>query len=473
MSLRFGSEGARGILGVEFTYRDVLMASQAYLRVLGEEAKRGLAVGYDRRFMAEWFAQTLARDLALEGVAVHLTVSPVTSPLLSALVRARRLGGGVMLTASHNPYPCLGVKFKSSAGGSEPPERMAQVEEELSRLGEVRVASLPALRSDALAAGAENLTPAGYPNFFGLLQLELRLSPERFDRLVVVDFMHGAAAEVAPAVLSTYLPSGSLTYLRREREVTFGQSSPEPVEELLSPLCEECRRQGAIGLAFDGDGDRLAVVDEAGEVLFSHEVYSVLLHHLARERGLSGTVVRTSTLSRRIDRLAERMGFEVRQVKVGFKHVAPALMEPGVLMAGEESGGFGFGFYLPERDGILAALLFLEAVQESGMGVREWRSFLDEMLGPTFYHHLDLPTTRAGELVSRIAERPPGQVAGLRLARVECWDGVKLHFGDEATLQFRASGTEPLLRIYAEADSRGLLNQLLHLARRVVEESSD
>jgi phosphomannomutase len=471
--IRFGTDGWRAVIANEFTFANVERVAQAYaLYVLREhEATRAtkirepqgssstvapvIVVGYDRRFMSEKFAARAAEILNGNGIGVELFDTDVPTPLVSWAVRDRKAAGGVVITASHNPAEFNGFKIKAAWGGSATPETTRAVETLVD-------AQAPTRGERSSSAGAR-LTPSikSYrEQIASYVDLE-RLLATRAS--VVVDPMHGAGGRW----VESFLAGGALgvEMIRAERDPMFGGVAPEPIDRNLAPLKSRVKEMGAlVGLATDGDADRVGAVNELGETMTMHEVVPVILLHLARARSMTGGVVRTFSQSVLTKRIAAAHGLKVYETPIGFKYVADLMLREDILIGAEESGGIGVKGHLPERDGILNSLLFLEAIIAAGKPPSELVREMHREFGEFYFGRRDLTmeVSRGLELVEELARSSPQKIADCDVTSVERLDGTKLLFADESWLLFRQSGTEPMLRIYAEATSMAKRDALLN-----------
>jgi phosphomannomutase len=470
--IRFGTDGWRAVIANEFTFANVERVAQAYaLYVLREhEAARAtktrepqdssstgapvIVVGYDRRFMSEKFAARAAEVLNGNGIAVEMFDTDVPTPLVSWAVRDRKAAGGVVITASHNPAEFNGFKIKAAWGGSATPETTRAVE--------TLVDAQTPMRGERPAPAGARLTPSieSYrEQVASYVDLErLRAASGR----VVVDPMHGAGGRW----VESFLAGGALDVetIRAERDPMFGGVAPEPIDRNLAPLKSRVKETGAlVGLATDGDADRVGAVNELGETMTMHEVVPLILLHLARARGMTGGVVRTFSQSVLTKRIAAAHGLKVYETPIGFKYVADLMLREDILIGAEESGGIGVKGHLPERDGILNSLLFLEAIIAAGKSPSELVKEMHREFGEFYFGRRDLTmeVSRGLELVEELARSSPQKIAGFDVTSVEKLDGTKLLFADESWLLFRQSGTEPMLRIYSEATSTAKRDALL------------
>jgi phosphomannomutase len=471
-AIRFGTDGWRALIAREFTFENLDRVAQAYAELLkrgagepggepqGISTSPHVVVGYDRRFLSEQFAQRAAEVLAGNGLGVSLFDSDVPTPLVSWAVRERGAAGGVVITASHNPAGFNGFKIKAAWGGSAPPETTRAVEA-LVDTTEPRAAELAPDVHDGLASAAESYRR----------QIESYVDLERVRAAggrVVIDPMHGAGGRWVEG----FLGGGALEAetIRAERDAHFGGVAPEPIDRNLGPLKARVRETGAlVGLATDGDADRVGAVNEAGETMTMHEVVPVILLHLARRRGMTGGVVRTFSQSVLLKRIASALGLKLYETPIGFKYIADLMLDGDILIGAEESGGIGVRGHLPERDGILNSLLFLETIISAGKSPSELVREMHREFGEFYFGRRDLyaEVARGLRLVESLAAEPPAKVGAHSVSAIETTDGTKLVFGDESWLLFRQSGTEPVLRVYAEATSVAKMNELLEEGTRL------
>jgi phosphomannomutase len=466
MQILFGTDGWRGVIAREFTFENLALVAQATMDYLRREglAEKGLVVGYDRRFLSPDFAGRVAEIAAGNGITVWLADACTPTPAVSWAVHEKGAGAGVMITASHNPAMYNGFKIKEAFGGSARPATTKQLEETVAanQAAGRAVESMPLQEAEAAGLVCRFDARCGYLAQLGrYVDLELIRSA---GIPVLVDPMYGAGA----GFLSELVPSAE--ELHGDSNPSFGGQPPEPTEEHLTELAGLVGTgRYRVGLALDGDADRIGAVDETGAFFSSHRIFTVLLRHLYERKGLRGGVVKTVSTTRMIDLLAEKFGLELRETPIGFKHICELMLEHDILMGGEESGGLGVKGHIPERDGILMGLLLLEAMAMSGKGLRQLLDETMDEIGHFSYRRIDLSIDNGpkARLVERLRSDAPTVIAGRRVAQENFRDGFKFIFGDGAWLLIRPSGTEPVLRLYSEAGDPAVVEELLRAGREI------
>ena len=473
--IQFGTDGWRGVLGVDITVERLLPVAAAAAQELAHRApddldSRTVVIGYDRRFLAPELAEAIAS--AVRGCELEplLTETPVPTPACSWAVVQRKALGALVITASHNPAEWLGLKIKGPFGGSVEGDFTAAVERRLAAGGITTPIQGKVTRFDGRREHLDGLR-----HQFDLKTLIHGL--KAMNLKVIVDPMHGSAAGCVPELLGAEA-SGLAEEIRSARDPLFGGHPPEPLAPYLVELITAVQASTAagtpaVGLVFDGDGDRIAAVDETGRFCSTQLLMPLLIDHLGRARNLPGTVVKTVSGSDLMRRVAEGQGREVQELAVGFKYIASEMLAGQVLIGGEESGGVGFGMHLPERDALFAAMLVLEALVEGQKPLGERLDTLQHQHGGTsYYDRLDL---RLADMEARrrlevlLAESTPREVAGTAVQNVITTDGIKLRMGESHWLMLRFSGTEPLLRLYCEAPDAGRVETVLSWAKQFAE----
>ncbi len=462
--LVFGTDGWRDIIGDRFTFANVGRAAQAYADYLLERGEHLVVVGYDTRFNGDLFARRVAEVMAANGLSVLLSRGYLPTPALSFAVKHYGAGGGVMLTASHNPPAYSGFKLKGPYGGTATQD----IYENVSK----RVKGVAAEHVRPYGGETLEFFDIRKPYYDALATLVDIAALGNFSGLVWHDSMGGAGA----GWLTGFVKHARLDFEVRELHAlpspTFYGVNPEPIAPNLASLQASLQDGPAVfGAATDGDADRLGLVLPGGRFFNSHQIFAVLLDLMSR-RGERGRVVKTFTVSRLVERLAEARGLPVTETPVGFKYIVDAMLAGDVLIGGEESGGLGVAGHLPERDGLANSLLMLEAVVKSGQGLADLFGDLEAEAGWRHaYDRLDLqlPSAALKDAVVAALQDPPEDFADRLVVSVERRDGVKLNLGSDAWLLFRASGTEPALRIYCEAPSEEAVREILGAARRFVD----
>jgi phosphomannomutase len=461
--IKFGTDGWRGVIGDDFTFANVRRVAGAIAEYVREraDAKRGLVVGYDTRFLSPDCAQAAAEAAASAGIPVTLADRPTPTPAVSLAVIERRAAGAMMITASHNPSRWNGVKFKASYGGSASPAIMRRIEACLRRLDRSRPC-----RSKAAKIGTVNLAAPYLDRLKERVHLErIRASGRRF----VVDPMFGAARDC----LAKLFRDAQIPYeeIHGERNPLFPGLNPEPIEPHVEGLRRAVVAGGFdAGFATDGDADRIGAIDCSGAFVDSHKIFSILLKHLAEDLRLRGEVVRTFSTTQMVDKLAAKYRLPLHVTPIGFKYICELMLTRDILIGGEESGGIAVKGHLPERDGILNALYLAEVMADRGKTLGELVEELSSEFGPHFYGRVDLEIEmeQAKRFVRRARRFKGRRIAGMKVTGIEDLDGVKLRLGDSAWLLVRASGTENLLRLYVEAPTQERVSAVLgEIAARV------
>jgi len=456
--LVFGTDGWRDIIGERFTFANVSRAAQAYADFLHARGTPSAVVGYDTRFNGARFARRVAETLAANGVRVLLSESYLPTPALSFAVKHLRVGGGVMLTASHNPPPYNGFKLKGPYGGGATDAIYREVS---ARTAEVGVDEVRAFDAAAHPLETFDIRVPYYDALAELVDLDVLRG---FSGTLVHDAMGGAGCGWLKGFAAYAGLPLTVEELRGEPSPMFYGVNPEPIPQNLGATLEHMRASTVVfATATDGDADRLGLVLPGGAFFNSHQILALLLSVLA-DKGGRGRVVKTFTTTRLIERLAQRRGLEVLETPVGFKYIVDAMLSGEVLLGGEESGGIGVAGHIPERDGLANTLLVLETVVRSGKSVAELFGALErEADWQHAYDRVDLHLSGdalKNAVLAALAD-PPRTFAGRTVETVETLDGVKFNLSGKAWLLFRVSGTEPVLRIYCEAQSVGEVEAIL------------
>ena len=438
-----------------------------YLKQVGL-ARRGLVIGYDNRFASEDFASAAAEVVAGNGIKVYLCPKVTPTPVVCFGTVAQKAGGAIIITASHNPAIWNGFKFRDENGASVPTEVSAELEKHISQTVISEKINRVAL-AQALEQGLVeylDLTPVYLERVAKLIDLnELR----RAKLKVVIDPMYGAGA----GYFKTLLSEGNIEVveINGERNPAFPGIHPEPIAANLDKLSATVREQGAnVGLASDGDGDRIGIIDENGEFLTQLQVFALLCLYLLEIRGERGPIVKTITTTSMVDRLGEIYEVPVYETPVGFKYVAPVMIAEKALIGGEESGGYGFRGHIPERDAVPAGLYFLDLMVKTGKTPSQLLDYLYSKVGAHYYDRIDIkfPESERQRMIERISGNLPENIEGVRVVKTDTSDGFRFVLADDSWLLIRFSGTEPVLRIYAESDSKERVARLLEFGKALV-----
>ncbi|NER04891.1 MAG: phosphoglucomutase/phosphomannomutase family protein [Okeania sp. SIO3C4] len=469
--IKFGTDGWRGVIADDFTFERVSLVAPIAARILEKNYadstnnSKTVIVGYDRRFMAEEFAQVAAEAVQNAGFDVLLTDTYAPTPAFSWAAFEKQALGAIVMTASHNPGKYLGLKVKGAFGGSVPPEITQQIEDLL---------TVEVEKDRLQGSKIESFNP--WQSYCETLQKMVDINNIKYainqgKLKVFADVMHGAAAGGLQKILGVEIEE-----VNGNRDPLFDGGAPEPLPRYLSKLFKEMKsyraiNQGSlsIGLVFDGDSDRIAAVDGEGNFLSSQILIPILIEHLTTRHGFSGEVVKTISGSDLFPKVAQLYNMPIFETPIGYKYIADRMLSTKVLVGGEESGGIGYGTHIPERDALLSALYLLEAVVMSGEDLSTIYRQLQEKTGfSSVYDRIDLPLPNM-EVRSRLLEQlqnyPLTEVAGQKVVDCLTIDGYKLRLADGRWLLIRFSGTEPVLRLYCEAADMQQVKQTLEWAK--------
>lgn len=477
MPIHFGTDGWRAVISDTFTFANLRLVTQAVADMFeslvvsngnnGKEHK--IVVGYDTRFLSDRYAIDVARVLAGNGFTVLLSTSDSPTPVISYAVKASGALGGVMITASHNAPRYNGVKLKSADGASASPEMCRRVEVYLNdNEQQGRGPNLMEFEQARQMSRIIRLNPIpAYTEHIRSL-INFDVIAEGKGR-VVVDSMYGSGRGVIRTLLQG--TGYEVQEIRGEANPGFGGVHPEPIGRYLRALASAISAGlGDYGLATDGDADRIGAMDERGNFVDPHKIMSLALKYLVEKRSMTGSVVRTVSTTRMIDRLAAKYSLPLYETPVGFNHIADLMLKDNVLIGGEESGGISFKGHIPEGDGILMGLLLIEMVASSGTSLSELVENLLAEVGPVHYERSDLRLKRPVEknaMVRRLQDEAPAEIGGESLSQVNATDGVKYIFADDSWLLIRPSGTEPVLRVYAEGRTPEMVKAMLEYGEGV------
>lgn len=458
MVIRFGTSGWRSIIADEFTYKNVRLVTKAvcsYLKKESSESGQTLIVGHDSRFMGESFAQVAADIAESKGFRVLLCNSPTPTPTVSYAIKSEKAVGAINFTASHNPPEYQGIKFSTADGAPALPEITKQLEQ--------------LIESESQTEDAGGGTIERYdarPGYLDDLKTKIR-----FDQIAegkgkyAYDPLWGTGRGYLDKVLRDY--GLEVETLHDWRDVTFGGKSPEPGETQIVELREAVKAKNlTLGLATDGDGDRFGVIDSNGEMIAPNELVALLADYLAESRGWTEGLARSVATSHLIDRVAENRGLKLYETPVGFKFIGELINKDEIILGGEESAGLSIKGHYPEKDGILACLLAAEAVAVRGKSLTEQLKELYNRVGKLESGRIGVKLT--DEIAKSLKEKlsqEPSEIGGKRVETINRMDGVKFIFADKSWMLMRPSGTEPMVRIYAETENKEDLEVLLEQGR--------
>jgi len=459
-AIKFGTDGWRGLIADDFTFENVRRVAGAIATYVlsAEDPKRGVIIGFDTRFLSQNAARVVSEVIAAAGIPVLLSNDCLPTPAVSYAVKSRGAAGGVMITSSHNPWNWNGVKFKAKFGGSATPAIMKQIEEYLGRDAMPKGSEAAVEEQDLKKPYVEAICKFADLNLIARAKFKL-----------VVDSMYGSGR----GMLSGIFQERGVEHLaiRQEHNPLFPGINPEPIEPHVKMLQEAVVRERAdAGLATDGDADRIGAVAEDGSFVDSHKIICILERWLLERKKWPGDVVRAFNTTRMIDRIAAKHGRKLHECPIGFKYIADIMMEHEVVIGGEESGGIGYSRFLPERDGVLNCLLLANVMAEEGKPLGQLVADLQREFGPHYYGRRDLhiPDEVKQNAIQRARAESTTKLGKYGILKKEYMDGVKFFLdapangaGAEAWVLFRASGTEPLLRLYSEAASKELVSEIL------------
>lgn len=469
-AIKFGTDGWRAVIAEDYTFDNVRACAASVAMYLKKHdlAERGLIVGYDARYASENFAIAVAEVVAAAGIKVAMSRALCPTPVVSYSIIDRKAGGGVVITASHNPWQWNGFKYKPEYGGSAAPEIVAQLEEPLPSLVGRAIKTMPI--DDARAAGLVTDFDERTPY---LAQIARLIDLDRLKAAglrVCYDAMYGTGAGYVNALLDG--GKTTVTELHGHRNPVFpGMHAPEPIARNLTEMAATMAAgKFDAGIATDGDADRVGIADERGNFIDQLQVFGLLTYYMLEARGERGAIVKSVTTTAMVQRLGEIYGVPVHETQVGFKFLGPKMMETDALIGGEESGGYGFRGHVPERDGILAGLYMLDFMARTGKKPSELLAELYEKVGPHYYGRVDvtLKEDDRAAIMARAEAARPDAVAGIRVTARDTVDGYRFTLGNQGWLLFRFSGTEPLMRIYTEVvGDQSLVQRVLDAGREI------
>jgi phosphomannomutase len=463
--IRFGTDGWRAVIGEDFTFENVRMVAQAiadYIRLRTPQASgHRVVIGYDTRFMGKEFANTVARVLVDNGIAVYISDGPTSTPALSLSIKQNKFTGGVMVTASHNPPRYNGIKYKADYAGPADPQIIKNIENFLGK----GASWIPAHKKSK--AGLVNSIDLNRPHLKFLKSYVDLKALKRLKAKILVDVMYGAGDRLIEKILDG--GACDVTTIHSDSNPGFGGTPPEPIERNLKELIALVKSQKCdIGLATDGDVDRIGAIGPDGRFISSSQVISLLLVHFVEDKKWSGAVAKTISGSFLIDQIASAYKLKLYETPVGFKYICKLMQDEDILIGGEESGGIGFKNYVPERDGTLAGILLLEMMAHRKKSIIRILKDIEKQFGKFCQERADFeyPDDKKARLFAQLKARPPKNLLGKKITEIKTYDGVKLICEDKSWVLFRASGTEPILRVYCEAGSDEKVKKLLALGKQ-------
>lgn len=464
--VHFGTDGWRAIIAEEFTFANVMACAQATADHFAQSygKARPMVVGYDTRFSSDEFAMAVARVLAGNGFRVQLADRPAPTPAISYRIIETQACGGVVVTSSHNPYRWNGIKIKPDYGGSASPEIVSDIE---GRVPAILASSDAVKLAPASSSDIERFDPL--PGYLAALASKVDIAKIKSAGLkVAIDPMYGAGAGLFQKLLAG--GKTTVTEIHSDRNPAFpGIRAPEPIESNLGEfMLLMATKRYDIGIANDGDADRVGLVDENGNYVDQLRAFALLVNYMLGERKLRGPVIKSVTTTNMATLLAKHYGVESFETPVGFKHIGPLMMEKDALIGGEESGGYGFRGHLPERDGILAGLYLLDYAAVTGKSPSELLKRVFDITGEHYYERIDIELEPGSNerFKATLDAAHPAEIAGRKVISSDRTDGWRF-FIDEGWLLFRLSGTEPLLRIYTEVNSSNLVRPVLDAGRQI------
>ncbi|MBS1517387.1 MAG: phosphoglucomutase/phosphomannomutase family protein [Bacteroidetes bacterium] len=458
--VKFGTDGWRAVIADTYTFENVKRAALATANVFKNHRKisNGIIIGYDTRFQSKEFAHAAAMVFGNAGIKTRITDSFVTTPTVSLLARDLNCTLGVMITASHNPFQYNGYKLKDEFGGSMDPDEILKIEAELKNIKSV---DTPKSFEELLNEGVIEYFK-GNEFYLNYLKDKIDIAKiKKADLKVIYDAMYGAGQNL----IGTFL---KVKQLHGEVNPGFGKNAPEPVQKNLGEICSDMKSvKYDLGIVTDGDADRIAVIDENGDFLDAQKTFALLIKYLFEKKKMTGKVVRGFSTSDLVRKYCEKNNIELITVPIGFKHISKIMINDDVMIGAEESGGIGIKGHLPERDGIFNGLLYMEMLAEYGKSISELKKEFDDEFGLYFYQRIDVKTTeekKTNALKKSHQLKVGDEIGGKKITAKDDLDGNKFYF-DDGWLLVRASGTEPLIRIYCETYGADQTAEILNFTK--------
>jgi len=473
MAIKFGTDGWRAVIAETFTFENLRLVSQAMADYLLEanasNSNPEIVIGFDTRFLSDRFAAEAARVMAANGIIAHLARADAPTPAISYNIIHKKAVGGIMITASHNPPRYNGFKVKASYGGAASKQQIDAIERKLIAIHDRIGANLMDLKKAEELELIRKFDPA-WPYYEHLTTKLINMDIISNGELrVVADYMYGSGRGVFREVLSR--TRSKVHELHDDLHPGFGGIHPEPASKNLTALIAAVQNENAhFGLATDGDADRIGAVDDRGNFVDAHTIMALSVRYLVERRGMTGGIAKTISSTLMLNRLAKQYGLEIHETPVGFDMIAKLMLDDDILLGGEESGGISIKGHIPEGDGILMGLLLMEIVADAGVPLSELIDNLQKTVGPTCYRRDDIKLdgfVAKSEMVERLVNNTPEKIVGESVVKVDSYDGVKYHLADDSWLLIRPSGTEPILRLYAEASNDKAVEAMLRTAREL------
>ncbi|MCM8779110.1 MAG: phosphoglucomutase/phosphomannomutase family protein [Candidatus Omnitrophica bacterium] len=462
--VKFGTDGWRAVISEDFTFENVRKVSQAiadYFKRVTRSQKLEMVVGYDMRFLSDEYAQVVAGVLAGNGVKVYLIKYPAPTPMVCFVIKKKRLSGGVIVTASHNPPRYNGIKIKMDYAGPAEPEVTEEIESLIGKQKIKQISFEEAIERKLI----EIIDPS--EEYIRFLRHYLNLSLfNRRSYKILVDVMYGTGDNFIPRILKG--TKCKLTILHNEHNPLFGGINPEPIPRNMQEVVAMMKK-GNFDLAIvnDGDADRVSCVRPDGKIINAGQILSLIILHFLEDRKWRGAIVKTISNTTLLDKIAQKYNLKLYETPVGFKYIVRLMREEDILAGGEESGGIGVKNYIPERDGMLTGLLVLEMMAYRNKSILEIMEEMEKEFGRFYYLREDIPYPEElkRELFIKLKARPFENILNKKIIKIKDFDGVKFILADESWLLFRLSGTEPILRIYAEAHTQRFAENLLSFGK--------
>ncbi len=459
-SIKFGTDGWRAVIAENFTFQNLENVINAYAKfILNKKSEPVVIIGYDARFMSEKYAEFVAEKLKNYGFLVYLCDKEVPTPLVSWSIKNYKYDGGIVITSSHNPYFYNGFKVKNENGAGFSREQVKELEKNLYSKKDLKIKQ-------------GKLEKVNYSEEYikSILKFIDITAIKKSKIKIIVDTMYGSGKGYFEEIFKGY---SKIKFINNKRDPLFGGLNPEPIDKNLEKLMKEVKNEKAdIGIAVDGDADRVGIVDNKGYYLTSHKVFSLLLLHHIKHKNLTPDVVRTVSGTFLIDRITKKYGLSLQETPVGFNNIAEIMVKSKKdVIGGEESGGIGFSYYLSERDGIFSGLLMLEFLAKEKKSLRQILKSLDKEYGKLRYDRIDINfnENQRNQIKNELIEiEEKGIYNGKKITSINKKDGIKFIMGQDEWIMFRFSGTEPLLRIYCEAGTLRRVKNNLETAKKML-----